>query len=334
MILAQGPVNSSCPLFRCASSSSNLGDGICISTYSQTFTGTNGANYTTAISDVDTSVCQTGISVCPPAQVSGKHACVPVPQGQNVDGEACNNNTKCFSGNCNNGVCKGIDIGAQCDASSECTIGYYCTGTNRSLDNSTCQKQLAAASNCSSRWDCVNNADCVNEVCTPLYSLPEQTVFTTSMLAHVCQSGFAYGGFCTGLTYQGATGDYITNGTDLKCNYTFTANYNQTIPHPEGACAYDGTFTQYCYFPGTNSALFQSMVTKLKNYYNGPALSKHTLRRDTYPYDIVLTVAQVNEWPKLINADKCTINLLAGTGSSGTLVKLSALVFGVLFLLF
>jgi len=320
----------SCPQYKCKVA--NLGDGICIYTYNQVRNDSTGANYTTTVSEIDTSVCQKGISVCLPTQVDGKHVCALVADGQNVDGEKCTNNTKCFSLNCNGGVCKGIDNSAACDDTNQCKIGYYCTGNNRTDPNSTCQPQVAANAACKLRFDCVNNNDCIDSKCVPAFSLADATPFSVGMQAHSCQSGYAYGGFCTQYRYLGTKGDYITNGTDNKCVYNFTAQ-NQTIPHPEGQCAVDGTFNKYCYHPGTDSDLFQDQNTKLKNYYNGPALSKHSIRRDSYSDDIVLALAKVSAWPKLNNADKCTISLFTQT-SSASFAKLSALVFGVLFLLF
>jgi hypothetical protein len=162
--------------------------------------------------------------------------------------------------------------------------------------------------------------------------LADGTPFSVGMQQHSCVSGYAYGGFCTQYRYLGAKGDYKTNGTDNKCIYNFTAQ-DKVIPHPEGDCALDGSFTKYCYHPGTDSDVFSDMNGKLKAHYNGPALSKHSIRRDSYTDDIILAITKVTAWPKLINADKCTINLFT-QNSSSAFAKMSALVFGVLFLLF
>jgi len=329
-ILAQD-LNMSCPIYKCATS--NLGDGNCISTTTTNTTDASGAVFYTVVSEVDTSVCKQGLSMCPPTQVDGKHQCTPITQGQTVDGEKCADSTKCYSGNCVSGVCKGLDNGQSCDDTTQCKIGDYCTGTNKTETNSTCQAQLQKDAVCKSRHDCINSMDCFASKCVPVFSLPDTTPIDVTTPAHICSSGYVYGGLCTQLTFMGAKGDYVTNGTDNKCNYTFTAT-GQVIPHPIGECGIDGSFTKYCYHPGTNSDVFNDQVNKLKAYYNGAALKKHSLLRDVYPSDVALAVAKVSSWPRLNNADKCATNLLSGAYSNSVFAKLSIFDFGLLFMLF
>jgi len=334
IIAAPGDVPAqSCPQYKCKNASSNLGDGICISTYTQNRTDSTGANFTTTVSEIDTSICPKGVSTCPYTQIAGSHSCTANTYGQDVDGEKCSENIKCFSGNCNGGICKGIDNGAACDSTDQCKVGYYCTGTNRTQPNSTCQAQVNTGGACTSKYDCGNNNDCVDSKCVLLYSLPDGTAFTQGMELHLCQSGYVYKNVCSQYRYLSAKGDYLTNGTDLKCRYNATAT-NETVEHPIGMCGSDGSFNKYCYHPGTDSDVYQDMIMKYKSYFNGAALSKHSIRRIfVLPDDVTIASAKVSNWPLLNNADKCTISLFTGT-SNAAFAKVSALVFGVLFLLF
>jgi len=184
--------------------------------------------------------------------------------------------------------------------------------------------------------ECVNNAACLNGICTAYFSLDDGAVITQNPEPKLCKSNylqkFEDGVKCTGFFWMGEVGNYETNGTDLKCNYNVTA-INTTEAHNPGVCALDGTAKQYCYHPGTNSDLWISNTKQLNDWYNGGALKQHTMRRRNWGPEVQSTSVKVAAFPQLLNADKCTLKYYkAYAGAS--LATISVAFLGLLFFLF
>jgi len=312
----------------------SLGEGVCLNVNNTEVTSKDGVVYNQPTFDIDATVCQKDINKCIPNTAVGIHKCSDITPGKNVDGEACDNAAKCFSGTCNNGVCKGFDDKNACDHDGDCKVGSYCTGRNRTLPDSLCAPQIALGEACTTSTMCPNNADCYNGLCTALFSIASNDALAPLASAHMCQSYFAKDGFCTDYHYLGPKGDYKTNDADSKCTYNYTRiNINETA---ESDCAYDGSFPQnhYCSRLGTNSDLWQERLKKFKDYYNGPATKRHTVRRSAMPSDLLRLNVIVERWPHLYGSDKCAIDLFAGPTSNGAMVKISVFLLGLSFFLF
>jgi hypothetical protein len=148
-----------------------------------------------------------------------------------------------------------------------------------------------------------------------------------------CESGYSYGGVCSDLLFLG-TKDNYTIPADGACNYNYTA-LHQTIKIGDGIgeCAWDGSFKKYCSILGTNSELFQEYKKKIRDWYFNGALKVHSIRRATAPQEIFNLFSKINNFPHLINADKCALNLF-GISSNGAMIKLSFFALIGLFLFF
>jgi len=51
------------------------------------------------------------------------------PKALTLPGEYCSKDSKCLSGKCRGGVCKGKSENAVCSSDSECDVGYFCSTT-------------------------------------------------------------------------------------------------------------------------------------------------------------------------------------------------------------
>lgn len=331
-----------CDQYRCATS--NLGSGVCLKVWENNVTISSPlGNFTkTKVYDIDTTVCESGVSYCNPIQpLEGTFNCTSISKsaGPFVVGEACNNATECHSGICNAGKCGALADGADCSNSTAgtgaCDIGSFCWANNTDPSNvtHTCMKQLPVSSNsttkCVTYLDCVNNAVCLGGNCTAKFSL---ATGADSVDASACVSNYVDGGKCTELVYNGPS-TYLTNSTNNTCSYNTTAT-GTVATRDNLKCVWDGSVNQYCDHPGTNSQLWQEQVSKLKAWYTGPAASLHSLRRSMYTADIVAVGTKVSYFPHLMNADKCTLALFGNGYSNAAFVKVSAFLFGLLFFLF
>jgi hypothetical protein len=290
----------------------------CTYTSNVNITNTDGSFYQQSVTEIDTGRCQKGVTECPRVTRMGYVSCATIYVGQLVDGEPCSSSIQCFSRNCkDNRTCIGLDNGALCSATGECKVGSFCTGTNSSDPSSICKEQLKENSTCSSRYDCVNSNTCNNGTCTPLLSLPEGTPFTQSMDRLDCQSAYAYNGVCTDYVFLGNRSYAVeANGT---CLYNITAtNHTETLQG--GECSRDGTFNRYCSKIGTEHDLYVEFKKLIREYYFGEALKKHTLRRSILPDHIYNVLNKIDNWPYLINADRCTLSLF---GANSVVLNLS-----------
>jgi len=87
---------------------------------------------------------------------SGQFGCVnSTCQYMMQVGEACTDNSLCFSGNCNKNtsVCQGNTNGSACTSSLQCNFGLYCA-YNVATMNSTCQNTIAQGSSCNGIIPC------------------------------------------------------------------------------------------------------------------------------------------------------------------------------------
>jgi len=289
----------------------------------------DGKVYNTTVTDIGMNVCAAG-TACPSTTMLGNTTCAAQPAPINVVGEPCSAPANCYSGNCQNNVCKATDNGAACSNIGECNVGYYCNGNDKAT--AVCTKQVEFGGVCVLRTDCVNNAECVSGKCTQVYTMKVNDTIGVNTPARVCATGYESDGVCSDYLYQGTKGQYQVAATGI-CNYNLTSK-GLIVPLVGGDCQIDGTLNVYCSHPGTNSDIWEQMISKMTAWYNGPALQKNTLRRDSTTSDIVLVAQTVTQWPKLNGANKCALSYLTGVSSNGVLAKMSIALFGLLFFLF
>jgi hypothetical protein len=147
----------------------------------------------------------------------------------------------------------------------------------------------------------------------------------------MCATYWAKDGFCSEFIYTGPKG-YKTENAGVDCTYNYTrANLTE---YAESDCAYDGSFNKYCAKPGTNNDAWQERIKKWKDYINGPALSRHTVRRIAIPDDVAKLNSIIDRFPHLMFADKCAVELFSGVTASTAMVKVSVFLLGLLFFLF
>jgi len=292
----------------------------CTYTSNVNITNKDGSYYQQTVTEIDTAKCKDGVSQCPTTTVMGYKSCEERYVGLLVDGEQCRSSSQCYSGNCrDNRTCIGLDNGALCSNTGQCKVGSYCTGTNTSDPASICKEQLRENATCISSNDCINSHSCINGTCTPLFSLPEGSPVTQSMSPLDCKSAYTYGSICTDFVFLGDKCYLVqANGT---CSYNWTAK-NITETFQGGECAWDGTFNKYCSRIGTEHDLFVEYKRKIRDYYFGEALRKHSYRRSILPDEIYKVYNKITNWPHLINADKCALALF---GANSVVVNVSIL---------
>jgi len=319
--------NETCPLYKCATD--KLNDGICIKTYERNITGPDGIVYNQTVSDIDVTRCEKGVSYCPPNGVLlGETKCAIDPPGLMLDGDKCELPTNCYSGNCKDKKCIGLDDGALCDNTGACKIGSFCSGFNKTDPASICKQQIKDG-DCVQTHDCVNSQFCNNKKCNNYFTLKTGTEINVAEV-FACETGYIYQGKCTEFIFQGT--DYKFSANNGVCKYLYTAE-NKTLEFTDGQCTYDGGInTKYCFHMGTNHPDVIEVNKKLKDWYNSGNSKLHSFRRGGYSHDLTTLQRKIVAWPHLNNASKCTVELLTGSGSIVTM-SLFAL-FASLLLLF
>jgi len=301
------------------------------------FNISNGSNFTnTTVADINTDICAAG-TTCPAVSQIGEQKCSSVAPGKNVPGETCTNNTDCYSNICQSGTCQANDT---CADTGSCETGKYCLLATDPTKNNSCVPQVEVGKMCLGTFDCVNNLVCLSGVCTAIFSKDDGTVVAPNTDPLVCKSYYigSYGApsqtKCSGFLYEGPAGNYTTSGSDRKCNYTVTAQNITEEHNTNPPCALDGTVNQYCFHPGTNSDLWTSQMNQIKDWLNGGALKKHSIRRNVgVSAELSSLSVKITQFPKLLNADKCTLKLY-GAYASASFAKISVALLALFFFLF
>lgn len=173
--------------------------------------------------------------------------CVPPVKAplQSYPGEPCNIQSDCQIGQCSNGICQGLGLSAKCSSSGQCAPGLFCASTG------LCSQQHSVGSACSSDFDCVSYAGCVNNNCTEYYSLAVNSTVpdcSSTGLSNFCQKMT-----CLRTTWLGSSGKCVQPKTsyhaapqqctsNLNCTATDgVSNYTGTC-----ACGYNEIGAAYC----------------------------------------------------------------------------------------
>ena len=81
-----------------------------------------------------------------------------------LPGNNCNFNYECTSNDCFKGKCRGLEKSASCDSHIDCDVKLRCDETF------LCDYQLRTGEKfCRTDFDCVNNAGCLNGICTKYF---------------------------------------------------------------------------------------------------------------------------------------------------------------------
>jgi len=96
------------------------------------------------------------------------------------NGRSCTNHNQCFSKNCLNSRCKGLELGEYCSKHADCEAGFYCKQEFTWPFPSKCNKANTNFEQCTDTFQCGPSAYCwyVSEAdrrgdvkkCLPLYS--------------------------------------------------------------------------------------------------------------------------------------------------------------------
>lgn len=173
---------------------------------------------------------------------SGK--CVPptVTKLQSYPGEPCNTQSDCAYGQCTNSVCVGTGLGLRCSKNEECAPGLYCSSS------SVCTAQLAVGSSCTTDYQCVSYAGCVNRNCTAYYSLPVNSTVPdcgSNSLSNFCESMA-----CAKSGWLGTTGTCVSvkkSAHPMPQPCTSNANCTATDNTPGTcSCGYNSRGIAYC----------------------------------------------------------------------------------------
>lgn len=203
-------------------------------------------------------------------------------------GEKCTTRYQCIKGSFNNsgfcidGVCSGNSAGEPCVNHTDCKKGLFCNGL-------MCQKQKSKNSFCIVDEECYNYLGCLNNTCTPYYSLEKDTYLNkTNYNKRFCQMGLVneVTKQCAELDYteemkkkKQAEG-YVECKLGEKCNYTTGFKSKKTgellITDKDCECGFSGK--SYCPLPHTVSKTYwkKYYTMKAKSYDN----DCHTVRRD------------------------------------------------------
>lgn len=257
-------------------------------------------------------------------------------------GEKCEANEDCTRGSlmeCSKGTCVGAGLNEECSTTADCLVGHYCkTIISEKETKKSCSPQVAIGEPCQKKFDCVNNALCLNNTCVGYFSqavgvsvdFPD---LTDQEKRDACEFNFVYNNTCALTSY--ASSSDVVNGLvscqlDQKCNYTFG---NATLPVQECQCGYNPDGLGYCprAHDGVNKDLWKNYYTSLSNVYNNNC---HSMNRDSCPEVSEKVTSEhlkqeFNTNVKYQNAVECARDVLGGASSY---LALSCLAFLAMFI--
>ena len=168
-----------------------------------------------------------------------------------IDG-SCQDSSDCLKGlECSKEkVCISATISETCSNHNKCKIGEACIATSsHDSKTNTCQKQIAPGESreCKNDKDCINTAGCLNEICTPYFSLNTGDAVKEDKSNFIgifsfCKSSFSRDGKCEELKLKSDT-ECTKNGG--VCEYTkFDGTPLSTLEYCE--CGFNNTKLKSC----------------------------------------------------------------------------------------
>ena len=233
--------SQSCQKFTCGELDSPFG---CISSVS---------------SDVTLSPCaSSALSICPYTDFTSNSTCVSLPSSPyntSWPGDFCYSNSTCIApGYCSNAKCQGELSSSVCTDAGDCAPGNRCV-------SGTCKVQLyigfndgSFTMNCTSDYDCVNDAACESGNCFRYFSRSEGEFVEncTFGVNWLCESGMCYDQICVSPLVQSLNPAPFICKSDDDC----VSDYYLDGPDPFSLnsscqCGFNGNGYSYCtLFPG------------------------------------------------------------------------------------
>jgi hypothetical protein len=252
--------------------------------------------------------CNTTTQYCPNDRLNSKQdtECEPIPvPGRETDGSPCTRDKNCGSGQCDKNVnkCMGIKLHQKCSGHKECEIGLYCD-----THLQQCTLQNGVGKDCHDFDECKNNLGCYEGKCVNLFALKDgrKVNFNEGLL---CESNYVWDKQCASTELWS---DDECTAQQTECNYSFNnitssgkASTNFTRPC---FCSAGEAFKTYCRLPSKGKE-FAELIAKLKDWYNGDAMKKHTLLRNIYPDNLHWAILSTQQYPEYKNSDKCVKDL-------------------------
>ncbi|OMJ69173.1 hypothetical protein SteCoe_33171 [Stentor coeruleus] len=247
---------TSCPVFKCGSSTATSGQ--CIA-----YTNSSG------VDNYKITPCVTGLT-CNYAKQSNAICEFPTDYMPRYPGEYCFDNLDCHSGICStNGQCLGLKSGDACDMTYQCGTGLFCNSTS-----SVCETLLVNGTACGDTSQCSNSV-CDSGVCTAYFSKATgqpATAISTQGLAWACITGFASKNLCAVAPVSNSTTSAAT------CTVGGTCTAKDGINTKPCTCSYNGK--AYCpLFEGDTQV--QNMITGIQKILPNN-INCHTLNRFSY----------------------------------------------------
>jgi len=122
-------------------------------------------------------------------------------------------NGDCKSGACTGGRCIGAQRAAACTATADCAPNLRCAEDDPN-DANTCQPLFGEGLACTTSDECVLGAECHNNVCTAILSLPNGTVVGS------CSNGIS--GLCMSANCENTGGLFSTQYTCIPAAVSTT----------------------------------------------------------------------------------------------------------------
>jgi len=204
----------------------------------------------TCMVDTDGGKCSVAATDCFPSGVFG---CVnSTCQYMMQVGEACTDNSLCFSGNCNKNtsLCQGVGFGGSCSQGSigQCNFGLYCA-YNPTMMNSSCQNTTAPGAACGTGVPCSPGYVCFMKNFTAGLTCQQVGTQTTGM---PCTTGACGDGLVCNI---GTNSTCVTaNTSSVACTADTNCSYGATCQ-----CSYV-TGSSYCSGPTYNDPCTEEAI--------------------------------------------------------------------------
>lgn len=211
-------------------------------------------------------------------------------------GSSCSDSNPCVASlKCVDNVCKGLEENTECNTTDQCLVGLACIKDNND-GKLKCTKQRVIGNDCTSSFECVNNAACnkITNKCTALFSLEVGTEISDLEMefnqVSLCKSGFSREGKCSSLKLLPELVDKECND-DADCKYYENSKSSQSFVflndmevtlHGSCQCGYNLEGKRYCKRGNereNNEPDFNSYVDYLKSYLENNSSKCHSMER-------------------------------------------------------
>ena len=180
-------------------------------------------------------------------------------------GMECNTDDDCFTNGCQDNKCKATAENEVCTSVEQCDYGFTC----RSVEGQKiCTKPLEEGEACSEDTDCKLTLGCLNNKCTPYFSVEDgQTVSKSSFtpMFSFCKSGYSNEkGECQSLVQDTR---YTECDDGNACKYHQKDDETPIYLYNKCQCGYSQMGKKFCSL-GSGEYNYTRYINYLKNYYS------------------------------------------------------------------